>query len=122
MNGICLILLNRKRDMTRKSRDHDPLAEINRKLASSSSSRPRPSTYPSSRKPPAVNSGEQSATSERISRESSERQRALLLRQKRQQELNQLTPSTNRDDDFAADMYNRRDVVDARRRREGRRY
>ncbi|KAL0567838.1 hypothetical protein V5O48_014159 [Marasmius crinis-equi] len=108
----------RKRDSARKSL-HDPLTSITKQLApssssSSSSSKPRP--------PPRIPHNEVNA---RLSRESSERQRALALIQRKKREMmGSETPSTVRGggDDASeyGDMYNRREVEEAHRIRDRR--
>ncbi|KAK0456572.1 hypothetical protein EV421DRAFT_1895789 [Armillaria borealis] len=105
----------RKRDTARKS-IHDPLTSITHQLASKSSSssssssrqRPRPASAPG--QPPEV--------SARITRELSERERALALirRKKKGSE----TPSTVHGgiaESEYGDMYNRREVEEAHRGR-----
>ncbi|KAF8917557.1 hypothetical protein CPB85DRAFT_170633 [Mucidula mucida] len=105
----------RKRDTARKS-IHDPLTSITKQLASSSSSsspaprRPRPAITNSSR-PPEVNA--------RLTRESSERERALaLIRRKAREKAGSETPSTvHGGASEYGDMYNRRAVEEAHRGR-----
>ncbi|KAF9073200.1 hypothetical protein BDP27DRAFT_1193760, partial [Rhodocollybia butyracea] len=106
----------RKRDTARKS-IHDPLTSINHQLASSSkpsSSKSRLTRPPSLSQPTEVNA--------RLSRESSERERALALIQRKKREMmGSETPSTVRGGDSASeygDMYNRRDVEEAHRLRD----
>jgi len=115
-----LMSVCRKRDTARKS-IHDPLTSINHQLASSSKSSPKPRLPPppSSRlasQPPEVNA--------RLSRESSERERALaLIRRRKSEMMGSDTPSTVRGGDDSSeygDMYNRRDVQEAHRLRDRR--
>ncbi|KAK0465052.1 uncharacterized protein EV420DRAFT_935726 [Desarmillaria tabescens] len=105
----------RKRDTARKS-IHDPLTSITHQLASKSSSssssrhRPRPPSAPG--QPPEVNA--------RITRELSERERALaLIRRKKAEERGSETPSTvhGGTESEYGDMYNRREVEEAHRGR-----
>lgn len=61
----------------------------------------------------------------RLQRESSERERALALIQRKKKELEgNMTPSTvyNDDDDGYRDVYNRREVQDAHRGRDRRKH
>ncbi|KAF8999614.1 hypothetical protein BDQ17DRAFT_1391484 [Cyathus striatus] len=100
----------RKRDSLRKS-THDPLTSITKQLSSRSPQNPTQHSnappYPS-----------------RLARESSERERALALirrKQKEQQGRGNETPSTvhgGEDPEEYGDVYNRREVEDARRERE----
>lgn len=113
----------RKRDTARKS-VHDPLTSINHQLASSSvKSFPRPRLPP----PPPPSSRISSQHPEinaRLSRESSERERALaLIRRKKRESMGSETPSTVHGGDQSSeygDMYNRRDVQEAHRLRDRR--
>ncbi|KAK0233115.1 hypothetical protein IW262DRAFT_1290244 [Armillaria fumosa] len=105
----------RKRDTARKS-IHDPLTSITHQLASKSSS----SSSSSSRQRPRLASalGQPPEVSARITRELSERERALALirRKKRGSE----TPSTVHGgiaESEYGDMYNRREVEEAHRGR-----
>ncbi|KAJ8077564.1 hypothetical protein PM082_001996 [Marasmius tenuissimus] len=109
----------RKRDSARKS-IHDPLTSITKQLASSSSSKPAPRKP--QRRPSSTSNSEVDA---RLSRESSERERALaLIRRKKQEMMGSATPSTVHGGlDNASeygDMYNRREVEEAHRIRERR--
>lgn len=122
-------IIYRLRDLARKSR-HDPLTYISRELAQrdSSSSSSTPSRRPM--RPPAVPSG-RPEVAERLTRESSERQRALeLIRKRKMAERGSATPSTvygGRDEEEGyGDQYNRREVEAAhmyrgRERRDDRR-
>lgn len=113
----------RKRDEYRKSA-HDPLTSITKQLSSSKDSR----SSSSFRQPslPSSSSGltPQDPKQARLARESSERQRALALIEKRKRELagNQ-TPSTVMSEEDAhaySDQFNRNAVLDAHRERERR--
>ncbi|KIY61830.1 hypothetical protein CYLTODRAFT_495014 [Cylindrobasidium torrendii FP15055 ss-10] len=105
----------RRRDTERKSSMHDPLTSITKQLASSSSSShktftrpppPKPRTDPAN--PPEVNA--------RLSRESSERERAMALIRRKKMEALQDTPSTvHGGGSEYGDMYNR-DAVSAAHR------
>ncbi|PSS37950.1 hypothetical protein PHLCEN_2v207 [Hermanssonia centrifuga] len=116
------------RELARKSA-HDPLTNINQQLSrrssdpSSSSSFSRP--QPSSRRPPArpplatptVREPPPPST-ERLQRESSERQRALeLIRRKKREMQGSETPSTvyGGMEGGYGDVYNRREVEEAHR-------
>ncbi|KAF9443525.1 hypothetical protein P691DRAFT_713179 [Macrolepiota fuliginosa MF-IS2] len=115
----------RKRDAQRKYKN-DPLTVIEQQLASRSSlAQPHPRLKPRRSYPPASStsssSGGSSLVQARIQRESSERERALALIQRKKKELEgNMTPSTvcNDNDDGYRDMYNRREVQDAHRGRE----
>ncbi|KAF5312966.1 hypothetical protein D9619_003745 [Psilocybe cf. subviscida] len=111
----------RKREEYRKNA-HDPLTSIERQLASrssgfssSSSSRgrmaPPVSTRALSDKPPEVQA--------RLTRESSERERALeLIRRKKRETLASMTPTTVNGDDAESgygDVFNKREVEEAHR-------
>ncbi|OBZ77207.1 Peptidyl-prolyl cis-trans isomerase [Grifola frondosa] len=107
----------RMRDLARKSVS-DPLTTINSQLASRSASTPSfrhprsPNVPMSSRAPPEV--------SERLSRESSERQRALeLIRRKKRELQGSETPSTVHGgmEGGYGDVFNRREVEEAHRYR-----
>ncbi|KAK0208235.1 hypothetical protein DFS33DRAFT_424794 [Desarmillaria ectypa] len=105
----------RKRDTARKS-IHDPLTSITHQLASKSSSSSSSSSRQRPR--PASISGQPPEVSARITRESSERERALALirRKKRGSE----TPSTVHggiEESEYGDMYNRKEVEEAHRGR-----
>ncbi|KIM47302.1 hypothetical protein M413DRAFT_23522 [Hebeloma cylindrosporum] len=107
----------RKREESRKFA-HDPLTSITRELAvrpSTSSSRPRfrPPAPASSDKPPEVQA--------RLSRETSERDRALeLIRRKKRQMEGNATPSTVCEEPGSGygDVFNRREVEEAHRYRD----
>ncbi|KAF7311310.1 hypothetical protein MKEN_01032700 [Mycena kentingensis (nom. inval.)] len=107
----------RLRDTLRKSA-HDPLTSITHQLASrhgstpSSSYRPRPQSQTNSA-PPGVQA--------RLSRESSERERAQALIRRRQREMRgSETPSTVHGGSGPgySDVFNRREVEDAHRGRD----
>ncbi|KZT25480.1 hypothetical protein NEOLEDRAFT_1178276 [Neolentinus lepideus HHB14362 ss-1] len=122
----------RSRDLARQSRD-DPLTFINSRLSSSSgsSSRPQPSFRPSRpqnrerRSPPLPMPHSKSLPPSlqefRLSRESSERQRALaLIARKKREMAGSQTPSTVRGDDrgYYGDLYNKVEVREAYAQRE----
>ncbi|KAH8827023.1 hypothetical protein DL96DRAFT_1464308 [Flagelloscypha sp. PMI_526] len=98
------------RDVLRKT-SHDPLTSINRQLASSSSS------SRSMRPPPPIQNSDDPHIA-RLSRESSERQRALALIARKKREKEMLTPSTVYEPSEYGDMFNREDVEAARKERE----
>ncbi|KAG5641564.1 hypothetical protein DXG03_004777 [Asterophora parasitica] len=112
----------RKRDTARKS-IHDPLTSITKELASRSSPsssssstfrRPRPPSE-TLRAPPEVHA--------RLTRESTERERALdLIRRKKRELAGSETPSTVHGgvDEGYGDVFNRREVEEAHRGRERR--
>lgn len=100
-----------RRDMARKS-THDPLTSITKQLVSRSSS-----TVDRRSHPPRVASSTDPRQA-RMSRESSERERALaLIQRKRRDAEGSETPSTVYNTPGYADMYNRRDVEAAHRDR-----
>ncbi|KAJ7149672.1 hypothetical protein C8R46DRAFT_964215 [Mycena filopes] len=111
----------RKRDTARKS-VHDPLTSITHQLASrhgsqsstKSTYRPRPPVIPAnSSRPPEVQA--------RLTRESSERERALeLIRRKQREQRGSETPSTVYGGSGYGDVFNRREVEEAARGRRGR--
>ncbi|KAJ2933226.1 hypothetical protein H1R20_g3811, partial [Candolleomyces eurysporus] len=114
----------RRRDEFRKS-THDPLTSITKQLAS----RSQTSTSPSSSRhhtrptPSTSTSTPKDQTQARISRESSERQRALaLIEKKRREKAGNETPSTvyGGDDRGAgySDQFNKMAVLEAHRDRE----
>ncbi|KAI0916674.1 hypothetical protein AcV5_003096 [Taiwanofungus camphoratus] len=111
------------RDLARKS-VNDPLTSINHQLASRASGasrtpRVRPALPPSSGSPAERGPPEMA----RLSRESSERRRALeLIQRKRREVAGSETPSTVRGDMDGGygDVFNRREVEEARRYRERR--
>ena len=127
----------RLRDLARKSA-HDPLTSINSQLSSSSRSlsiRDMPSNGRRSRAPPIRSRRSPSPrartksdsrppeVTERITRESSERQRALeLIRRKKREMAGSETPSTVHGgmDGGYGDVFNRREVEEAHRHRERR--
>ncbi|KAK7060153.1 hypothetical protein VNI00_000917 [Paramarasmius palmivorus] len=116
----------RERDTNRKSQ-HDPLTAIQHQLASSSSSKGK-STSKSKHRPSISGidtPSKPSAQQARLTRESSERERALaLIRAKKRQAMGSETPMSTRSDDASeyGDMYNRREVAAARESREKRRW
>ncbi|TRM62826.1 hypothetical protein BD626DRAFT_41571 [Schizophyllum amplum] len=101
----------RKRDSNRKS-THDPLTSITKEL----SSRPSSSSAPRRRSLPTIPQTANPQVGARLSRESSERQRALELIQRKKREMQgSETPSTVHGG--YADMFNRNDVEAARNSR-----
>ncbi|KAI0090864.1 hypothetical protein BDY19DRAFT_887583 [Irpex rosettiformis] len=112
------------REMARKSAN-DPLTSINRQLAQrspveslTSSSRSRPGRRRQS--PSRSTSNQHPVITERLNRESSERQRALeLIRRKKREMEGSATPSTVRSGMSGGygDVFNRREVEDAHRHR-----
>ncbi|TFY70076.1 hypothetical protein EVJ58_g55 [Rhodofomes roseus] len=115
------------RELARKS-VNDPLTSIKHKLSARSSGTP---TIPSSRsrpshpdRPPPTSSSEpRSAEAARLNRESAERQRALeLIRRKKREMAGSETPSTVHGGagEGYRDVFNRREVEEARRFRERR--
>ncbi|KAF8639376.1 hypothetical protein AX17_001532 [Amanita inopinata Kibby_2008] len=121
----------RMRDTARKS-IHDPLTSINQKLSSLSAStstsnddrfkQPHPPS--SSRHPAPQNANKPPEVQARLTRESSERERALaLIRRKKREMMGSETPSTvhgGLDDEGAGygDVFNRKEVEEAHRERE----
>ncbi|KZT67600.1 hypothetical protein DAEQUDRAFT_713106 [Daedalea quercina L-15889] len=115
------------REIARKS-VNDPLTSINHRLSARSSgtsstastSRSRPSH---SDRPPSTPSEPRSAETARLNRESAERQRALeLIRRKKREMAGSETPSTVHGgvEQGYRDVFNRREVEEARRYRERR--
>jgi hypothetical protein len=108
---------NRRRELARKSRN-DPLTSITQQLASrpsSSSSLPRSHQSRVAPPKPSTNPPELQA---RLSRESSERQRALeLIRRKKRETEGSMTPSTVHGDYSSGytDQFNRHEVEEAHR-------
>jgi len=119
------------RDLARKS-VNDPLTSINHKLGYRTSNVPNATrARPVGRRPSApAPSGEQQQPRQpqqpemaRLSRESSERQRALeLIRRKKKEMAGSETPSTVHGgaEDGYGDVFNRREVEEARRHRDRR--
>ncbi|KAJ7431660.1 hypothetical protein B0H11DRAFT_1666850, partial [Mycena galericulata] len=108
----------RKRDTARKS-VHDPLTSITHQLASRQGSTPSKSTYRP--RPPALaaNSTRPPEVQARLTRESSERDRAMeLIRRKQREMRGSETPSTVHGGGGYGDLFNRREVEEAHRRRE----
>jgi len=113
----------RKRDESRKY-VHDPLTSITKQLSA------RPSSASSSSKVPyrpalplKINSDKPPEVQARLSRESTERQRALeLIRRKRREMEGNATPSTVFNDSGGGygDVYNKREVEEAHRFRDRR--
>ncbi|KIY50083.1 hypothetical protein FISHEDRAFT_40051 [Fistulina hepatica ATCC 64428] len=114
----------RNRDTARKS-VHDPLSSITRQLASRSASEHRPLSSSSRPMPPpprrrgslngASGDSRSSEVVARLSRESSERERALALIQRKKREMDgSATPSTVHGGSEYGDVYNRREVENAR--------
>jgi len=112
----------RARDMNRKSHA-DPLTSINSQLATSQRSSTSNNWRPRRPPPAALTDGPDKAPSERearLTRESSERQRALdLIRRKKREMQGSETPSTVRNGAYG-DMYNKADVEEAHRHKEKR--
>ncbi|KAJ6541064.1 hypothetical protein DFH09DRAFT_1263262 [Mycena vulgaris] len=107
----------RKRDTARKS-VHDPLTSITHQLASRHASTPSKSNYrprpaalpPNTSRPPEVQA--------RLTRESSERERALeLIRRKQRGMRGSETPNTVHGGGYG-DLFNRREVEEAHRGRD----
>ncbi|KAF8870554.1 hypothetical protein BD779DRAFT_1680987 [Infundibulicybe gibba] len=115
----------RQRDTARKS-IHDPLTAITQQLASrsdSSSSRPAYNARSRPRPPPATGSMQPPEVSARLTRESSERERALeLIRRKKREMEGSATPSTVHGgmEEGYGDVFNRREVEEAHHRRDRR--
>ncbi|PCH41882.1 hypothetical protein WOLCODRAFT_42773, partial [Wolfiporia cocos MD-104 SS10] len=110
---------HRTRDLARKS-VHDPLTSINHQLAAKAPNSPAPA-----RARPSTDGAQQQRPPEaaRAVRESAERQRALeLIRRRRREAAGGETPSTVRGDPHEGyrDVFNRREVDEARRGRERR--
>ncbi|KAF6741904.1 hypothetical protein DFP72DRAFT_792244, partial [Ephemerocybe angulata] len=108
----------KKRDERRKA-VHDPLTSITKQLAASSSpksSRCRPPQRPASSSSSQLQDQTRDLTQARLSRESSERQRALALIEKRKRErAGNETPSTVYGGEGGySDQFNREDVRAAR--------
>ena len=118
-----LTIMSRKREESRKTA-HDPLTSIERQLASrspSSSSQSKPK-YRSSL-PSATVADKAPEVQARLSRESSERERALeLIRRKKREREVTATPSSVRGESSSgyADVFNRREVEEAHRYRDRR--
>ncbi|KAG6865040.1 hypothetical protein C0991_005533 [Blastosporella zonata] len=111
----------RKRDTARKS-IHDPLTSITKELASRASTSTTSSSYRRPRPPPEA-SRTQPEVHARLSREISERERALeLIRRKKREMAGSETPSTVHGgvDQGYGDVFNRREVEEAHRGRERR--
>lgn len=120
---LILHVYYRERDTARKS-VQDPLTSITHQLASRQGSnpstkstyRPRPPVIPppNSSRPPEVQA--------RLSRESSERERAMeLIRRKQREQRGSETPSTVHGGSAYGDVFNRREVEEAHRGRDNRR-
>lgn len=113
----------RLRDQARKSA-HDPLTSINQQLVRISSDSHSTSSRPKNRRDapqPRGGEGSQPQVAERLSRESSERQRALALIARKKREMEgSATPSTvyGGMDGGYGDQYNRREVEEAHRYRD----
>ncbi|KAJ6518986.1 hypothetical protein C8R45DRAFT_10891 [Mycena sanguinolenta] len=112
----------RKRDTARKS-VHDPLTSITHQLASrhgsspssKSTYRPRPPAVPSNH-----NTSQPPEVQARLTRESSERERAMeLIRRKQREMRGSETPSTVHGGGYG-DVFNRREVEEAHRGRDRR--
>ncbi|KAJ7342451.1 hypothetical protein DFH08DRAFT_874302 [Mycena albidolilacea] len=106
----------RKRDTARKS-VHDPLTSITHQLAS------RHALSPSSKssyrpRPPATNASQPPEVQARLSRELSERERAMeLIRRKQREMRGSETPSSVHGGGYG-DVFNRREVEEAHRGRD----
>ncbi|KAJ7191682.1 hypothetical protein GGX14DRAFT_316644, partial [Mycena pura] len=112
----------RKRDTARKS-VHDPLTSITHGLASrqGSSSASSKSAYRQRPRADPANSSRPPEVQARLTRESSERERALeLIRRKQREMRGSETPSTVHGGDYGGynDVFNRREVEDAHRGRD----
>ncbi|THV06963.1 hypothetical protein K435DRAFT_710690 [Dendrothele bispora CBS 962.96] len=117
----------RKRDLARKS-VHDPLTSITHQLAASSKG--SSSSRPKRALPPSASSSQNSQTTARLTRESSERERALALIERKKREaakasrMGSMTPSTvhggldDRESEYG-DMYNKQAVEEAHRYKGG---
>ena len=130
---LFMFSFSRNKDASLKSR-HDPLTSINQQLRSrphhsSHNSKPHPPRYQhtitansSSMLPPTSTSpASDPALSARLTRESSERQRALELKRRKQLELEgSMTPSSVQTGAGYkyGDQFNRREVEEAHRWRE----
>jgi len=122
-----LTFIHRRKDTARKS-SYDPLTDINTRLtnhhrqvvaATSRTNMPPPR----SRVLQASRPGSNDAVRERLSRESSERERAAeLIRRRRREMEGSMTPSTVHGgvDEGYSDRYNSRETEDAQRRRKDR--
>lgn len=100
---------------------HDPLTSISRQLASRSSA--SSSTHPDSYRPRPPPPSAPPETAARLTREASERERALaLIRRKKREMQGSMTPSTVHGDDDGgyADVFNRKEVEEAHRGRDRR--
>lgn len=115
--GVLTVI--RDRELARKSKN-DPLTSIQQQLSRrpSESARPRPMTR---RLPPPAGVAQEPQVSERLSRESAERQRAQeLIRRRRREMAGSETPSTVHGgmDGGYGDVFNRREVEEAHRQRD----
>ena len=133
LTGSTQLFVCRNRDASHKSLS-DPLTSINRELAVRYPTSPQSSTQnrqwgrpppppPRSRPNTAESSSSDPARSARLSRESSERQRALELKARRKREaVGSATPSTVSDVSRSryGDQFNARAVEEAHRERERR--
>ncbi|KAG6830269.1 hypothetical protein H0H92_001535 [Tricholoma furcatifolium] len=111
----------RKRDTARKS-IHDPLTSITKELSSRSSSSTPSTSYRRPRLPPEAAMAPPEVHA-RLTRESSERERALaLIRRKKREMEGSATPSTVHGgiDPGYDDVFNRKEVEEAHRGRERR--
>ncbi|KII86163.1 hypothetical protein PLICRDRAFT_114437 [Plicaturopsis crispa FD-325 SS-3] len=112
----------RKRDLAFKN-INDPLTSITRQLASRPSSSSSAAASDRYRRPPPPASMHPPEVGARLTRESSERQRALdLIARKKREMQGSATPSTVRGDDDGgyADQFNRQEVREAHRGRDRR--
>ncbi|KAJ7106418.1 hypothetical protein C8R43DRAFT_1092041 [Mycena crocata] len=109
----------RKRDTARKS-VHDPLTSITHQLASRHGSAPSSSKSTYRPRPPALppNTSRPPEVQARLTRESSERERALeLIRRKQREMRGSETPSSVHGGGYG-DVFNRREVEEAHRGRD----
>ena len=112
----------RKRDESRKY-VHDPLTSITKQLAARPSTSSKSSSSYRPPLPPKANrdNDEPSEVQARLSRESTERGRALeLIRRKKREMEGNATPSTVFNDSGYGDVYNKREVQEAHRFRDRR--
>ncbi|PPQ98091.1 hypothetical protein CVT26_003261 [Gymnopilus dilepis] len=110
----------RRREESRKYA-HDPLTSITRQLASRTSDPSSSSRSSRTTRPPKAIADKPPEVQERLSRESSERERALeLIRRKKREMEGNATPSTVHGEPIGGygDVFNRREVEEAHRHRE----
>ncbi|TFK71856.1 hypothetical protein BDN72DRAFT_764207 [Pluteus cervinus] len=113
----------RQRDDIRKSH-HDPLTSITKQLSSRTSPPKSKPSRPSGSHSRPFSSSDKPEVTARLTRESSERERALeLIRRKKREQMGSMTPSTvhGGDEEYSyGDQYNRRAVEEAHRDRDRR--